>query len=95
MQRLRARSHADARVVRRNPVDSPALCRKRNMEANMDNDRRSLAGLALILGAAVAFALVLFIWTGGVGTKTVQSDADLPKVTSPTTSVPAENTGRR
>ena len=61
----------------------------------MDNNRQSLAGLALLLGAAVVFALVLFIWTGGVGTKTVQSDADLPKVTSPTPSTSTENIGRR
>jgi hypothetical protein len=76
-------------------------------EARMRDDRPSTAGLPLILAAAVFAALVIFIWSGGKfgGTKTVESDADLPKVTSPVppsgtvmpppgTATP-ENTGRR
>ena len=65
----------------------------------MRDNRQSMAGLVLILAAGVVVALMVFIWTGGNlgGTKTVQSDADLPQVTSPTppSSAATENTGRR
>lgn len=63
----------------------------------MDDDRSSTSRLVLILGAIVLAALVVFIWTGGElgGTKTVESDADLPQVTSPTPTDRADNAGRR
>jgi hypothetical protein len=66
----------------------------------MRDDRQSTAGLLLILAAVVLAALMVFIWTGGNlgGTKSVESDADLPKVTSPAPpsgTDRADNTGRR
>jgi hypothetical protein len=63
----------------------------------MRDDRQSTASLVLVLGAVVLGALVIFIWTGGNlgGTKTVESDADLPQVTSPTGPLPAENPAQR
>jgi hypothetical protein len=51
-----------------------------------DNEQKPAVGkLALILAGTVLAALVVFISTGGNlgGTKTVKSDADLPKVVSP------------
>lgn len=62
----------------------------------MPDSRRPMAGLSLILTAAVAAALVVFIWSGGQlgGTKKIESDADLAQVASPS-SAPAESPGRR
>jgi hypothetical protein len=57
----------------------------------------SMSGLAIFLAGAVLLAIVVFISTGGNlgGTRTVQSDADLPQVTSPVPPSSNENTGRR
>jgi hypothetical protein len=62
----------------------------------MSDDRTSTSRLGLLLAAAVAVALAVFLATGGDlgGTKKVESDADLPKVTSPTPPT-GDNTGSR
>ena len=67
-----------------------------------DNNNKSNFGLGMILGGVVLAAAVTFIMTGGDlgGTKKVESDADLPRVTSPATppsggSVSGSNTGTR
>ena len=51
----------------------------------MPDNRQSYSGLGVILGGIVAVALAVFLLTGGDlgGSKKVESDADLPKVTSP------------
>jgi hypothetical protein len=51
----------------------------------MSNDRRSTQNLALLLGGAVVLAALLFVATGGMigGKKSINSDADLPPVSSP------------
>ncbi|HET9903512.1 MAG TPA: hypothetical protein VFQ27_07430 [Xanthobacteraceae bacterium] len=63
----------------------------------MPDDRQSTARLLLILAAVVFASLVLFIWTGGNlgGSKSVESDADLPQVTSPSPPDGSEMVGRR
>jgi hypothetical protein len=50
----------------------------------MTDKRASTATLGVILGALVAIAAVAFLLTGGenLGKKTVESDADLPPVTT-------------
>ncbi|MGE0749857.1 MAG: hypothetical protein AB7K64_04630 [Variibacter sp.] len=64
-------------------------------------DPQNLGGLGLILGGIVLLALIIFVTTGGElgGTKKVESDADLPRVTSPTAPpsgpLRSENTGSR
>jgi hypothetical protein len=64
-------------------------------------DPQNLGGLGLILGGIVLLALIIFVTTGGElgGTKKVESDADLPQVTSPTAPpsgpLRSENTGSR
>lgn len=54
-------------------------------------------GIASILGGLVALALVVFLATGGDlgGTKKVESDADLPKVASPSKPQGADSVGTR
>ncbi len=63
----------------------------------MPDNESSTTRLGLLLAAAVAVAFVTFVVTGGDlgGTKKVESDADLPKVTSPTPPSGADNTGIR
>jgi hypothetical protein len=53
--------------------------------------------LIMILGAVVLIAATLFIVTGGgLGTRKVEGDHDLPQVTSPKPSPGSDsNTGRR
>jgi hypothetical protein len=59
----------------------------------MPDNHQSYSGLGLILGGIVAIALAVFLLTGGDlgGTKKVESDADLPKVTSPAPPPPVRN----
>ena len=59
----------------------------------MPDNQQSYSGLGVILGGIVAVALAVFLLTGGDlgGTKKVESDADLPKVTSPAPPPPARN----
>lgn len=54
-------------------------------------------GFLTFLGGIVGLAFLVFIATGGQlgGVTKVQSDADLPKVTSPTPPQGADNTGTR
>jgi len=61
----------------------------------MSDNPQPIGRLGLILGGVVLAALALFLFTGGDlgGNKKVTSDADLPKVTSP--SAPPGNTGSR
>ena len=62
----------------------------------MADNRRPNSSFSIILAMLVLLAGAVFILTGGDlgGTKKVQSDADLPKVTSP--KPPATgNTGSR
>jgi hypothetical protein len=63
----------------------------------MADDPHSVSRLSIILGGVVLLALAVFIVTGGDlgGTKKVESDADLPKVTSPAPPSGSDNTGRR
>jgi hypothetical protein len=67
----------------------------------MRDNGSSNFGLGIILGGVVLLALAVFLVTGGDlgGTKRIESDADLPQVTSPTqqrTSGPTrDNTGAR
>jgi hypothetical protein len=51
----------------------------------MTDNRRPTFSFGIILGVLVLLAGAVFILTGGDlgGTKKVQSDADLPRVTSP------------
>lgn len=53
--------------------------------------------LIALLGGIVAVAMLVFLTTGGDlgGVKKVESDADLPKIVSPTTPKDADNTGTR
>ena len=62
----------------------------------MAHNPQPLSRLSVILGGAVLLALALFLFTGGDlgGTKKVESDADLPKVTSPAPK-PDDTTGQR
>ncbi len=62
----------------------------------MKDQRMSEKKLALWLSGLVVAAFLLFLATGGDlgGTKRVESDADLPQVTSPT-HPSGENTGSR
>jgi hypothetical protein len=50
----------------------------------MSDKTASIAPLGIILGALIAIAAVAFLLTGGenLGKKTVESDADLPPVTT-------------
>jgi hypothetical protein len=61
----------------------------------MNDHRRSNSSFGMILGGLVLVALAFFVLTGGQhgGTKKVQSDADLPQVTSPKAVTSDENTG--
>lgn len=61
----------------------------------MNNSRRSNSNFAVILGGLVLVALAFFVLTGGQhgGSRKVQSDADLPQVTSPKAVSSDENTG--
>ncbi len=66
----------------------------------MADNGRSYSGFAIILGGVVFLALMFFLVTGGDigGKKKVQSDADLPQVTSPAPRAPntaLPNTGTR
>ncbi len=71
------------------------------MADRKDNRDGSLGGLGLLLGGIVVAAFLIFLTTGGElgGTKKVESDADLPLVSSPEAPAgdPAlsENTGSR
>jgi hypothetical protein len=60
----------------------------------MPDNQQSYSGLGVILGGIVAVALAVFLLTGGDlgGTKKVESDADLPKVTSPA-APPSQSSG--
>ena len=62
----------------------------------MRENPNAMKNLILILGALVAVSLLVFIGTGGNlgGTRSVESDADLPQVTSPS-GQPVENSGTR
>ena len=62
----------------------------------MADNPQPVSRLSMILGGIVLVALALFLFTGGDlgGTKKVESDADLPKVTSPAP-VGTSNTGAR
>jgi hypothetical protein len=66
-----------------------------------DEKKESIGGLSLLLGGIVLIAFVVFLVTGGElgGTKKVESDADLPQVTSPSSPpsgpLRSENTGSR
>ncbi|MBN8959093.1 MAG: hypothetical protein J0H17_21435 [Rhizobiales bacterium] len=66
-----------------------------------DDKKESIGGLSLLLGGIVLIAFIIFLSTGGElgGTKKVESDADLPQVTSPTSPpsgpLRSENTGSR
>ena len=48
----------------------------------MPDNREKYGALGAILGAVIAFALAVFLLSGGehLGKKTVNSDADLPPV---------------
>lgn len=66
----------------------------------MRDNGNSNYGLGIILAGIVVLAAATFIMTGGDlgGTKKVESDADLPRVTSPATppgGAGSENTGTR
>lgn len=64
----------------------------------MADNNGSNRGLAVILAGVVLFAAATFIVTGGDfgGTKKVEGDHDLPKVTSPNAPAGADvNTGAR
>jgi hypothetical protein len=62
----------------------------------MADNPEPISRLSLIIGGILVAALALFIVTGGDlgGTKRVESDADLPKVTSPAPPAP-DSTGSR
>jgi len=63
----------------------------------MSENKQSQRGLAIILSGAVLLAAAVFIVTGGDlgGTKTVEGDHDLPRVTSPKIPAGDTNTGSR
>jgi hypothetical protein len=63
----------------------------------MSGNSGSYRGLAAILGGLVLLAAAMFIVTGGDfgGTKRVEGDHDLPKVTSPRVPASDMNTGSR
>ena len=71
------------------------------MTDGRDNPNGSMGGLGLLLGGIVLLALIIFVTTGGElgGTKKVESDADLPQVSSPSTPpsgpLQSENTASR
>ena len=46
----------------------------------MTENRAPNGKLGVIIGALIAVALVVFLLTGGVGKRTVNSDADSPPV---------------
>jgi hypothetical protein len=62
-----------------------------------DNNPQPISRLTMILGGLVLLAFAVFLVTGGDlgGTKKVESDADLPKVTSPAPPAGNPNTGMR
>ena len=45
-------------------------------------DNRSNSAIGLVLGGIFAIAAAVFIFSGGVGVKEVNSDADLPPIAS-------------
>jgi hypothetical protein len=65
------------------------------------SQNNSMGGFSLLLGGIVLVAFIIFVATGGElgGTKKVESDADLPQVTSPESPpsgpLRSENTGSR
>lgn len=61
----------------------------------MADNPHQLLRLGAVLAALVLLALAVFVLTGGRlgGSKTVESDADLPQVASPPP--PSGNTGAR
>lgn len=60
----------------------------------MADNPRGISGLGIIVGGIVLMALALFLFTGA-GRQKVESDADLPKVTSPPPATGSSNTGAR